>query len=260
MEDVLISIIIATYNPGYKLNTTLKSLRKQHYKNFELIIIDGGSDDLTVDVIRENEDFISYWVSEQDNGVYDAWNKGINVATGKWICFLGAGDTLYPDTLLKYTNVINTSSSHLDFISGKVQNVTIDGIEATVFGQKWKWREFRNIMTLAHVGALHNRKLFEDVGLFDTDYLIAGDYELLLRKRGELKTFFIPEVLANMELGGISFSIKALKESSIAQRKTAGNNPIKVFLYYLYRLLLFKTYYLRNFKYNSIRSSFTTSN
>jgi glycosyltransferase involved in cell wall biosynthesis len=94
MNDPLISIITVVYNNVNTLEQTILSVINQTYKNIEYIIIDGGSTDGTVDIIKKYEDKLTYWVSEPDRGIYDAMNKGIYKATGEWIYFLGSDDIL----------------------------------------------------------------------------------------------------------------------------------------------------------------------
>src|ERR1700756_1139663 len=89
-----ISVITVAFNAKEKIEPTIQSVLEQHYDNMEYVIIDGGSTDGTVDIIKKYQDKIAYWISEPDKGVYDAMNKGIDAATGDWLYFLGAGDTM----------------------------------------------------------------------------------------------------------------------------------------------------------------------
>src|SRR5690348_14220883 len=99
-EGPRVSLIIAVYNGASTIVKCLNSVAAQTYGSRELIVIDGGSTDGTVDILRCNADQLSYWISEPDTGVYNAWNKGLARARGEWIAFLGADDYLWtPDAL-----------------------------------------------------------------------------------------------------------------------------------------------------------------
>ena len=102
--NIKISIITVTFNAETTLKITLDSVRKQSYKNYELIIIDGNSRDNTKSIIEDNKDIINYYISEKDNGIYDAMNKGIVAATGDFCVFLNAGDAFASPDILKMVN------------------------------------------------------------------------------------------------------------------------------------------------------------
>lgn len=102
-NNPLISVVTVSYNAVSTIEQTILSVINQTYPHIEYIIIDGGSTDGTVDIIKKYADKIAYWVSEPDKGIYDAMNKGIKVATGEWINFMNSGDCLYRnDTIEKF--------------------------------------------------------------------------------------------------------------------------------------------------------------
>lgn len=242
------SIIIATYNAAESLQCTLDSIREQTCLEYELIIIDGNSSDKTVKIIEDNSEIISYRISESDKGLYDAWNKGIKASKGKWIAFLGAGDTLSPDALQSYKTYIDSLEATPDYISAIIKRTNEEGDFISQLGEAWNWKAFRDSMTVAHVGSLHNKQLFEEIGLYNQEeYKICADYELLLRKKDTLQTGFLNKPIGEMPIGGLSFSVKALQESARAKYKTGGRNFIFVFFYFIYFWLLLKTYRFRHF-------------
>lgn len=106
----LLSIIIATYNAGNTLNTCLTSIVEQKSSEIELLIIDGGSTDNTLDIAHSYGDKIDVLISEPDKGIYDAWNKGISYSTGHWIMFIGADDILVDNSLLPYMQYVHQKS------------------------------------------------------------------------------------------------------------------------------------------------------
>lgn len=242
------SIIVATYNAAKMLPQTIDSLRNQSCSDFELLIIDGLSTDNTIDVIKANSDIVNFWISEKDTGVYDAWNKGITYSTGNWICFLGAGDTLLPNVISRYNEVIESNSEQkLEYISAKINKIDEHGKVVSVAGQPWSWKKMKKRMCVAHVGSMHHKILFNNTK-FDLSFKISSDYEFLLRKGRHLNTYFIDEVIGHMPLGGCSFSIDALKEAKKAQIRNKSIPEYQSFIFFIYRALLFKTYYLRNRK------------
>ena len=124
----MISIICATYNAASTLHDFLSSVREQTCKDFELIIVDGASKDNTNKIINQNKDIISNYISEPDNGIYDAWNKGIKMASNDWICFVGADDMFLPDFVKIYMDAIEGNKhKDLDYISSKVNYMDDDG-------------------------------------------------------------------------------------------------------------------------------------
>lgn len=208
------SIIIATYNAAETLQRCLDSIRQQKTKDVELIIVDAESMDATHTIINANMDIIDYFVHENDKGIYDAWNKGIKVSNGKWILFLGSDDILCSDSIRNYSKMLTTVDDEtIDYISGRVNYMDSSGRLYRQIGSAWNWTDFSKGMNVAHVASLHNRRLFDEIGLFNLEYKICGDYELLLRKRDSLRTRFMNEVVAHMQIGGVSLSKKAIKEA-----------------------------------------------
>lgn len=227
MKNPYISIITATYNAEKYLPTLTESIRNQNSKNFQFLIIDGGSKDSTLQIIERNKDIVNYWSSEPDHGIYDAWNKGLSKATGDWIMFLGSDDILLPGTLKLYSSFIENLKNRedIDLISSKVQMIDTNGKPIRIKGWKFQWPHFLKEMTIAHPGALHSRNLFNTYGVFNTDYKIVGDYELLLRAGKNLNAAFLDEVTVKMSEGGMSDSVAAIKEQYLAVTIT-GKLPI----------------------------------
>ncbi|MCU4165508.1 glycosyltransferase family 2 protein [Carboxylicivirga caseinilyticus] len=225
-----LSIICATYNASSTIEKFLDSVKSQTSKLFELIIIDGGSTDRTVELIEAHPHLVTSLISEPDKGLYDAWNKGVELATHDWICFVGADDTIRPDFVESYCEMIDKyHDEDVDYISSKVNYVNFDGETVRILGKAWKWKEFKNQMTCAHVGSLHNRRLFEQIGYYDINYKIIGDYELLLRKKDKLNARFLNKILVDMTAGGMSLSFKSLKERFYAHVKTGGMSRLFAF-------------------------------
>lgn len=221
----LVSIIIATYNSATILERCLLSIINQNYRNYELIIIDGASADTTVDIIKKYTNYITYWKSEKDNGIYEAWNKGLVNAKGEWVAFVGSDDMFYPDAIKNYMKFINLSDIQYDYISSKVERVDNDGKVVRVFGWPWEWEKSKKACTVAHPGSLHNKRLFKKYGLFDTKFKICGDYEFLLRCGKAMKAGFMDLITLKMSLGGLSDSKSVVKETYYALRLSNSVSP-----------------------------------
>jgi hypothetical protein len=222
----LITIITSTYNAAEHLPGLIRSIREQTYDNIEWVVVDGVSKDGTLDILRKNEDVIDYWASEPDKGIYDAWNKGVRLAQGEWICFLGADDFLWNGNVMTgIASRLATLSQDIRVAYGKVMLVTEEGKNICAVGEPWKKIKSRcwQAMCLPHQGVMHRRVLFDQHGCFDESFRIAGDYEFLLRELRSADAFFISNlVIAGMRQGGISSnpknSITLLLEARRAQK------------------------------------------
>jgi glycosyltransferase involved in cell wall biosynthesis len=211
-----VTIVTSVLNAFDCFELTIQSVISCNYKNLEFIVIDGNSKDETVSLIKKYESVIDYWISEKDNGIYDAWNKGLKVASGDWILFLGAGDLLRPNGISTLVEKLDGHSS-LDIVSGKVMLFIDDNIQRVV-GKRYDRDTFKKFMCIAHPSTLHSRDYFLRYGNFNDEYKIAGDYELLLRARSGLRSDFVNEVIVEMRAGGVSSSYNVFKENFRAQK------------------------------------------
>jgi len=229
----LISVIVAVYNGAKTLQRCIDSISNQTYLNKEIIIIDGGSTDGTIDILRTNNDKIAYWKSEPDNGIYHAWNKALGHASGDWILFLGSDDYLWKKSVFEemMPHLIKAESQDIRMVYGQVARVTEDDEISCVDGFSWEytWRSIiiDGICTFTHQGMFHHRTLFELYGKFDESFKITGDYELLIRafKEGGDAYFIHGVIVAGMQIGGITSNCtKLVKETAKARR----NNRLRV--------------------------------
>jgi glycosyltransferase involved in cell wall biosynthesis len=219
-EFPLVTVVTAIFNGQSHVAGCLESVLRQDYPNIEHIIMDGGSSDGTVEVLRQYDDRIAFWKSERDNGVYEAWNKALKEARGKWICFLGVDDEFLPGAVSAYM-ALAAENPQAEYLCSKVKWVHPSGYER-IIGGPCTWPKFSRFMCALHVGSMHSKRLFEQYGQFDTSYRISADYEFLLRPRANLRTAFSPTVTVLMRAGGISDSIKALHEANRARLETGG--------------------------------------
>ena len=205
---LLISVVVPTFNSERHLRNCLESLREQTYQNYEVVVVDGGSTDGTVRIIEEQAALFPriIWRSEKDRGVYDAMNKGVALARGDWLLFLGSDDALYaPDVLAKmaphlsqeynlvYGNVFSASAS-----SWAPAGVVYDG----EFNDE-KILE-RNI---CHQAIFYSRALFDQHRGYDQSYKVLGDWEFNLRIFRTARKKFVDLIVARFEGGGMSTSI-----------------------------------------------------
>lgn len=231
-----ISIIVATYNSGKTIESCLFSLISNKTESTEIIVVDGASTDNTLDILKKYNDTIDVFITEQDDGIYDAWNKGLNASNGEWVMFVGSDDQLCNDIITKLESFI-LDRDDLEYISGRVQLIDHDQNKLQIVGAKYDWDIFRSRMNVAHVGSLHHFSLYEKFGYYDTSYKICGDYEFFLRIKDKLKASFINEVIANMTIGGVSYCTKsALVEARDAKINHKTKNVFLIFLDYYFSL------------------------
>ncbi|PWG05601.1 glycosyltransferase family 2 protein [Polaribacter aquimarinus] len=229
MDKTLFSVITVSFNSEKTIKRTIESLLNQSFQNFEYIIIDGKSTDKTLEIIKSFEkefkrkEIYFTWISEKDKGIYHAFNKGVKKATGKWVSFLGSDDFYLSNALENYSKEIFKIKQDIDLV---YSNVEVK--DRKIIRDIWTWKTFRKKMNIAHVGAFHNIKYFKKYGLFNENYKIAGDYELLLRANKKLKSHWFDKVTAVMGDGGISNDniIEVYKETTNVKIDTKSQSKI----------------------------------
>lgn len=189
----LISVITVSYNAVLTIEQTILSVIDQTYPNIEYIIIDGGSKDTTIDIIKKYSDQISYWKSEPDKGIYDAMNKGIAIARGEWINFMNCGDTFYNNHVIE--DLMNKANRLSDIIYGDTNLILSIG-EYIEKGQETTENEY---MSFGHQAAFSRTSLMKKHG-FDLKYRICADrnFFYLVHKEGA-KFEYIDLIVANYE-------------------------------------------------------------
>jgi glycosyltransferase involved in cell wall biosynthesis len=202
-----ISVIIAVRNGASTLQRALDSVFEQTHEP-EVIVVDGASTDGTQAIIEANAARIAYWESEPDQGVFEAWNKGLDHATGDWIAFLGSDDRYYsPEILARIAKVLAADGERHLVAYGYLNKVRLDGSVVRSTVGRWtsaQRKGFRRGVMIPHPATFHHRKLFERHGRFDERFRIAGDYEFLLRELLDNDPLFIPELVVEMAGGGMS--------------------------------------------------------
>ena len=173
------SIITVTYNASRWLERTIVNVLSQSYPGIEYIIIDGGSTDGTVDIIKQYASGVSYWVSEPDKGLYDAMNKGLLKATGDYVWFINAGDTLYTtNTIQQISDSLKKEKYLPDVIYGETMIVDAKGnpvgMRRLKAPRKLTWKSFRMGMLVCHQSFVARREI---APCFNTDYRWVSDYD-----------------------------------------------------------------------------------
>jgi glycosyltransferase involved in cell wall biosynthesis len=234
----LITVVVAVYNGANTLQQCIDTVAQQTYANKELIIIDGGSNDGTVELLTENNNKIDYWISEPDQGIYNAWNKALTQVKGEWICFLGADDYLLDAQVLeRMASELCQLPSEIRVAYGQVMLLSNEGAPLFSVGEPWSIIKdrFKQVMCIPHQGVMHRRSLFEQNGEFDESFRIAGDYELLLRELKKGDAIFIPDLITTgMRQGGISSdpenTLVTMREFRLAQKMHGQRLPGLIWL------------------------------
>jgi glycosyltransferase involved in cell wall biosynthesis len=211
----LISIITVVYNGGKSLEKAVLSVATQAYQPIEYIVVDGGSSDNTLDIINKHKQHISRWISEKDNGIADAMNKGIGMATGDLIGFLNADDWLEEGAIEK----VAAAYAENTVLYGDVR-FWEKSIQTKI--TKSNHLRLRQGMTIAHPAAYVPLKVYKTQGLFNTDFKVAFDYDFILRIYMAGVPFKnINSVLVNMSLGGLSDNqwLLAIREELISKNR-----------------------------------------
>lgn len=221
------SIITVVFNCQETVESTIKSVLSQDYKQFEYIIIDGGSTDGTLDIINQYSTQIDIIVSEPDEGIYDAMNKGIYLAKGSWINFLNAGDEYYSISVLKKISEIQ--NNRLNLIYGNALNYHVGTV-----GQNYTYRKVLNDKLYrryppCHQACFFRRELFKDIGMYSLLYKLSSDFDWLIsyiKKYSGTEAHHVDDFFVKYLIGGISM-------------KQIGENEKE-------RLMICKSQYSRN--------------
>lgn len=237
-----ISIITITYNSEKTLEETIQSVISQDYDNLEYLIIDGGSKDHTLDIVNKYRDKISYFVSEPDKGISDAFNKGIKAATGEIIGIINSDDILLPKTL---RTIVNNYTPGIDVYSCNV--VLWDDMNNKYYhDKKTPTTDFHNIYqyhNVAHPGRFISRAAYNKMGVYNIDLRYLMDHDLLVRffKLGAVFKY-INHDAALFRIGGATDqNIHKMKHDYYLYVMNNGGNTLKFHMYWAYKILRYYT-------------------
>ena len=251
----LVSIIMPFYKKEPYIEDSIKSILNQSYSNLELIIIDGGSSDNTIETIKNFNSPKIRWISEPDKGISDAFNKGIKLATGDYINFQGDGDGFIN------SNSINELFSNLDLkekpiVCGNIQRIDIDGniLYKTRIKKRFDKKSLLFKMSLPHQGLFIPKEFFAKYGDFDLNNKYCMDYELLLRSYNNFPKVITKDlVVSNWRADGLGEgkTLEILKEyHKIKLKNKVASISLLVFINY-YSIIKYnlKTYLSKIFKF-----------
>jgi len=238
----LISVITVVRNGEQTLEQTMLSVLNQTYSRIEYILVDGTSTDGTIDIIRNYElkikngefpNVLFHWISEPDKGIYDAMNKGIDMATGEWIGIINSGDNYLPFILEEVSKAIQIyPEADLFFGNMKIINNGVY-LRDELFKGEIRIKD----MNICHPTVFVNRSIYLNYGSFDTKFPIGADFDLLLRFYiNNVKFQHLNIFIASFSTGGVSsgFSFKIVKERYAIRKKNDINSvSIKDFLVYI---------------------------
>ncbi|SMN01009.1 Colanic acid biosynthesis glycosyl transferase WcaE [uncultured Candidatus Thioglobus sp.] len=225
-----VSIITVVFNNQKTIKDAINSVLGQSYKNIEYIVIDGASSDGTIEIVKSYGNKISHFVSEPDNGIYDALNKGIALTTGDIIAFLHSDDMYANENVI--SDVVNLFNVDTQGVYGDL--IYIDRVDTNKVFRYWRSGNF-SLKKLSkgwmppHPTLFLHREVYQKYGVFDVSFKIAGDYDFMLRilKENILVKYF-PEVLYKMRTGGASNrSIKNIFNKSREDLRAMKKNGVK---------------------------------
>ncbi len=231
-----ITIITVCRNSAATIKDTLESVASQSYKNLEHIIIDGGSTDGTLAIIKEWGKYPVRLISEPDHGMYDAMNKGLRMAIGDIVGILNSDDLYYDDHVLENVSAAMDDAS-VDACYADLIYVDKSNLDEIV--RYWKSADFKKGLFSRgwmppHPTFFVRRLIYEKYGLFDLSYPLAADVDLLARflERFQIKSVYIPKIFVKMRFGGVSNnSVINIIKQNIAIYKACKQNDVKVCLF-----------------------------
>jgi glycosyltransferase len=205
-----VTLITATYNSEKYLEECIKSVINQRYPHIEHIIIDGKSKDGTLAIIKKYESHIARWISETDRGMYDAINKGMEMATGDIIGILNSDDMLDSENVIEW--IVNAfEEKKVDSIYGDLEYV--DPVDTNKIYRIWKGKEYkRSLFKIgwmpAHPTFYFRAELFSKYGGYESHYYSAADYEFMARYlyKHRISSYYLPKLIVKMRRGGQSNS------------------------------------------------------
>lgn len=250
--NVRISIVTATYNSVKTLGDTIKSVQEQTYGDIEYVIVDGDSNDGTLELIQRYEPLFNgrmKWISEKDDGIYDAMNKGIKMATGDIVGFLNSDDYFTTNDVIErmavaFNNDIDSVYGDIHFIRNGQPDRYIRYYSSKHFRPLW----LRFGFMPAHPSFYCRREIYNKVGLYKTDYKIGSDYEMMVRlfMVHHIRAKYLPIDFVTMRIGGASTrNIRSRLQLIKDDVRSCRENGIYTNVFFICTKFLYKIFELR---------------
>jgi glycosyltransferase involved in cell wall biosynthesis len=235
-----VSVITVSFNSGDTIKKTFESVKNQNYNDIELIIVDGGSNDSTLAIIEDYKVCIDKFISEPDNGIYDAMNKGVKITSGDIIGILNSDDIYASDDII--SSVVNKfKQTNCDILYGNINYKNKKGETVRIWDSSLYLKgSFSKGWHPPHPSLFVKKSVYDRCGLFDTDFKIAADFEFMLRvfEKNDFKISYLNENLVSMLVGGKSNTLRGIisgqKEIKMAFKK---NNIYLPKFYFVRRYL-----------------------
>ena len=229
-----VTVVTPVFNGAKTIRSCIESVKSQEYADLEHIVIDGGSTDGTMDIVRE---YGLTHTSEPDAGIYDAFNKGVERATGDIVHILNSDD-MYTHSRSVSSVVECMSANDLELCHSYAQQIDDNGRPFRTIGKDIDRQELFAKMRVAHPATFVAKSVYRRFGAYSIGFRIAADHEFLLRIWGKVNTGFLPEVLVNMRIGGISTSqFVASYRESMAAAIINGQAPLRAYARYNYEIV-----------------------
>lgn len=240
-----ISIITVVFNNEKTIEDTILAVESQTHPDIEHIVVDGASTDGTMDVVRRHQGKIAKLVSEPDEGIFDAMNKGIKLATGEVIAFLNADDIYADNTVLEWVASVFADTS----VEACYANlVYVDPVDLNKVVRFWKSQDFKPGLfqkgwVPAHPTFFARKKVYQQYGDYDVSLRLASDFELMLRflEKFKVKSVYIPRVFVKMRTGGVSNnSIRNIIQQNMDIYRACKKNGVPVSPFFAFTKIISK--------------------
>lgn len=261
-QRLLFSITTPCYNSEKTIERTIKSILNQEYDDYEYIIIDGGSTDGTLDIIKQYVPLFKgkmKWISEPDNGIYDAFNKGVKFSKGVYCWNVNSDDYLEPTALINLKKLIDSFPTNYFPVISAGANIRDSAgayVRNFIFTKEISMKLLsKDSISFVHPATLIPKEVYEKVGLYDERYMIMGDLDW--SRRAFLKgyeIFFVNLFITNMSEGGISDKLnlmKNIKDRKLYFSKFYSNIFVRYYRFFVWLYFYIQGYFVRRFKYGN---------